>query len=99
MTCLFSVLYKELLSVFMSNYNYLSIPGLRVEYDVNKPNGNRVVKALARCGECRVPKYEPVEPNKSYNVIMPAFIANGGDGYTVLKKNNKEGEEMGTFIS
>lgn len=68
---------------------FLQYSGLRVEYDLNKQNGKRVTKALARCGECSVPRYEPVEPNKSYNVIMPAFLANGGDGYTVLVKNYK----------
>ena len=81
----------------MSNYNCLSITGLKVEYDLNKQNGKRVTKALARCGECPVPRYEPVEPKKSYNVIMPAFLANGGDGFKVLVKNYKKEREMGTF--
>lgn len=83
----------------LSNYNSLSITGLRVEYDLNQPNGKRVTKALARCGECRVPRYEPVQPKESYNIIMPAFIANGGDGFTVLKKNYKKEKEMGMFTA
>jgi 5'-nucleotidase len=70
-----------------------------VEYDLNQPNGKRVTKALARCGECRVPRYEPVQPKESYNIIMPAFIANGGDGFTVLKKNYKKEKEMGMFTA
>jgi 5'-nucleotidase len=83
--------------MILSNYNCLSISGLRVEYDLSQPNGKRVTKALARCGECRVPKYEPVETNKTYNVIMPSFLTKGGDGYTVLVKNHKKEQEMGTF--
>jgi 5'-nucleotidase len=83
--------------MFLSNYNYLSISGLRVEYDLSQPNGQRVTRALARCGECPVPIYEPVEKNKIYNVIMPAFIAKGGDGFAVLEKSYKKEQEMGTF--
>jgi len=83
--------------MFLSNYNCLSISGLRVEYDLSQPNGQRVTKALARCGDCRVPIYEPVGKNKDYNVIMPAFIASGGDGFTVLQKNYKKELEMGMF--
>jgi 5'-nucleotidase len=82
--------------MFMSNYNCLSITGLRVGYDLSKENGKRVTQALARCGECRVPLYEHVDKNKSYKVIMPAFIAKGGDGFTVLEKTKVE-QEMGTF--
>lgn len=73
---------------------FLQYSGLKVEYDLSQPNGQRVTKALARCGECRVPIYEPVEKNKTYNVIMPVFIAKGGDGYTVLEKNYKKEQEM-----
>jgi len=83
--------------MFLFNYNCLSISGLRVEYDLSQPNGKRVTKALVRCGECRVPSYEPVAKNKTYNVIMPVFIAKGGDGFTVLQKNYKKEQEMGTF--
>jgi len=83
--------------MFLSNYNCLSISGLKVEYDLSQPNGKRVTKALARCGECRVPIYEPVAEDKIYNAIMPTFIAKGGDGFTVLKKNYKKEHEMGTF--
>jgi 5'-nucleotidase len=77
------------------NYSCSLITGLRVEYDLHKQNGERVVRALARCGECRVPIYEPIDPNKSYNVIMTAFLATGGDGFTVLKDNYKSQQEMG----
>lgn len=68
-----------------------------MEYDLHKQNGERVVRALARCAECRVPIYEPIDPNKSYDVIMTAFLASGGDGFTVLKDNYKIQQEIGTF--
>jgi 5'-nucleotidase len=79
------------------NYSCLLIIGLRVEYDLHKKNGERVVRALARCEECRVPIYEPIDPNKSYNVITTAFLATGGDGFTVLKDNYESQQEMGMY--
>ena len=97
MTCVCSTYLIKIMLMFLSNYNCLSISGLRVEYDLSQPNGKHVTKALARCGECRVPIYEPVAKDKTYNVIMPVFIAKGGDGFTVLEKNYKKEQEMGTF--
>ncbi|PNF40457.1 hypothetical protein B7P43_G14344 [Cryptotermes secundus] len=73
---------------------FLQYSGLRVEYDLHKPNGKRVVRALARCGECRVPIYEPIDPNKSYYVITTAFLAKGGDDFKVLKQNYRSQHEM-----
>jgi 2',3'-cyclic-nucleotide 2'-phosphodiesterase (5'-nucleotidase family) len=46
-----------------------------------------------------VPIYEPIDPNKSYNVIMTAFLATGGDGFTVLKNNYESQQEMGMFTT
>lgn len=73
---------------------FLQYSGLKVEYDLSQPNGKRVTKALARCGACRVPIYEPVAENKTYNIIMSTFLAKGGDGFTVLGKNYKKEQEM-----
>jgi 5'-nucleotidase len=81
------------------NYSLLLITGLRVEYDLHKPNGKRVVRAVARCGECRVPIYELIDPNKSYYVITTVFLATGGDGFKVLKQNYRSEQEMGMFIT
>lgn len=84
----------EVLEFSVHNYNpserngkFLQYSGLKVQYDLRNPNGKRVIKAYARCGECRVPVYKPIEAKETYNVIMPVFIAEGGDDYKVLKKN------------
>lgn len=92
-TCL---LYSCLVFVL---WTWQLITGLRVEYDLHKPNGKRVVRAFARCGECRVPIYEPIDPNKSYYVIITAFIATGGDGFKVFKQNYQSQQEMGMFTT
>ncbi|KAJ9591994.1 hypothetical protein L9F63_001506, partial [Diploptera punctata] len=63
-----------------------SMSGLKVVYDLEKPNGKRVVEVLARCGDCRVPVYKPVVLQDTYNVLVTEFTANGGDGYAMITK-------------
>ncbi|PSN34309.1 Protein 5NUC, partial [Blattella germanica] len=75
---------------------FLQMSGLKVVYDLAKPNGKRVVKAMARCGDCRVPTYKKVSLTEEYSVLMPVFLANGGDGYTMIKRNFKPDNEMDT---
>lgn len=39
--------------------------GIHVTFDVSRPKGDRVVELMARCNECRIPNYLPVEPEVS----------------------------------
>lgn len=64
-----------------------SISGILVAYDLSRIEGKRVVQALVRCADCRVPRYEPIENCKFYGIVMSAYIANGGDGYTMISEN------------
>ena len=34
-----------------------------------------------------MPDYEALDPEKMYKLIVPTYIANGGDGYTVISEN------------
>lgn len=68
-----------------SGGEFLQYSGIQVVFDKNKKTGERLVSAKARCSACSVPVYEPIIINKDYKVIVPTFIANGGDGYKVLK--------------
>lgn len=63
---------------------FLQLSGLRVVYNMKKPKGSRVVKAQARCWTCSVPLFINVYKNSIYKVIMPSFLANGGDGYSMF---------------
>ncbi|XP_026756321.2 uncharacterized protein LOC113516144 [Galleria mellonella] len=63
---------------------FLQLSGIRVEYDFNKSPGQRVVKVLIRCGICQVPIYLPLNTSSTYNILMPSFLAMGGDGLSSL---------------
>ncbi|XP_070568327.1 snake venom 5'-nucleotidase-like [Ptychodera flava] len=63
---------------------FIQVSGLRVVFDLNKPEGERVVKALAKCTNCSVPEFHPVQSDTVYTVVLPTFMAGGGDGYDML---------------
>lgn len=74
---------------------FLQMSGLRVVYDLNKPELERVAKVDVLCADCRIPHFKPLNQTLNYRLIVPKYIADGGDGYSVLtldhiKKINTE---------
>ncbi|XP_029348962.1 5'-nucleotidase-like isoform X1 [Echeneis naucrates] len=65
---------------------FLQMSGIHVVYDVSKPVNQRVVSLSVLCTKCRVPKYEPLDPQKTYTVVMPSYIVAGGDSFTMIKE-------------
>ncbi|XP_065367554.1 protein 5NUC-like [Calliphora vicina] len=73
-----------------SNGGFLQMSGVHTVFDYNKDIGSRVVSADVRCSECKVPAYEPLQLDKSYNVIVQKFLIDGGDGHTFVENNNTQ---------
>jgi 2',3'-cyclic-nucleotide 2'-phosphodiesterase/3'-nucleotidase len=53
--------------------------GLQLRYDSSRPRGERVVEA-------RLANGESIDPGKEYVLAMTDFLAQGGDGYTMIAK-------------
>lgn len=66
---------------------FMQVSGLQFKYDVAKPAFDRVwsVNVMTADG------YEPLDLTKTYSVATNAFVADGGDGYTVFKNAKTEG--------
>ncbi len=61
---------------------FLQVSGLRYAFDLARPAGSRVVRV-----EVRTEKgFAPLDLEATYRVVVNNFIANGGDGFTVLKE-------------
>ncbi|MGC8905149.1 bifunctional metallophosphatase/5'-nucleotidase [Thermus sp.] len=61
---------------------FLQVSGLRYAFDLARPAGSRVVRV-----EVRTEKgYVPLDLEATYRVVVNNFIANGGDGFAVLKE-------------
>lgn len=63
---------------------FLQMSGMKVVYDLKKPSHQRVKSVHVRCGECTRPIYEVLNKTKEYKILMPAFLASGGDGYDMF---------------
>lgn len=61
--------------------------GVRVTYDFNRKEGERAVEVEVRCAQCDIPSYETLEDGKTYNVIVPQFLLDRGDGH-IFRENN-----------
>lgn len=77
----------EMLEHGLSRYgeghgSFLQTAGLRFTFDGRKEPGNRLLKVEIRN---RKGKWQKVNPEKSYRVATLKFLADGGDGYTMLK--------------
>ncbi|CAG9773881.1 unnamed protein product [Ceutorhynchus assimilis] len=70
------------------------VSGLKLELDMTKKPYSRIVSVKARCGICEIPKYYLIDPEQNYTLVTSSFLANGGDGITVLKEKPLERREM-----
>ncbi|XP_009563080.2 5'-nucleotidase [Cuculus canorus] len=66
----------------------LQVGGIRVVYDISRAPGSRVVSLEVLCTACRVPAYVPLQMDEIYNVTLPSYMLDGGDGYNMLKDKN-----------
>lgn len=98
----FSFLRKQIFILFESSKNILiSFLGIHVVYDLSRTPGNRVVSLDVLCTQCRVPRYEPLRDDDNYKVVLPNFLANGGDGFQMLRDEvlkHDYGKHMSLFF-
>ncbi|KAH8304960.1 hypothetical protein KR018_005063, partial [Drosophila ironensis] len=73
-----------------SNGGFLQMSGLKVEYNYNNAAGQRVVSAKALCSECDVPTYKNLNESAIYQVIVPSFLLEGGDGYDLIESEDPQ---------
>ncbi|CAM5131846.1 unnamed protein product [Natator depressus] len=66
----------------------LQVGGIHMVYDLSRPPGSRVVSIEVLCTACRVPAYVPLQMDETYKVILPSFLQQGGDGYSMLKNKS-----------
>jgi 2',3'-cyclic-nucleotide 2'-phosphodiesterase (5'-nucleotidase family) len=70
------------------NLGMLQVSGVKVIIDMKKPAFSRIVKLDLLCRICidDIPRYEPVDDEKFYRVVMPSFLAGGGDDFSMIRE-------------
>jgi 2',3'-cyclic-nucleotide 2'-phosphodiesterase (5'-nucleotidase family) len=69
--------------------NFLQLSGVHVVYNVSQPVGERVKSVDVLCRQCDVPVYEPLSVEKMYRMIVPSWIASGGNGFTMFGEHRQ----------
>lgn len=84
---------KSIQLIISSNHN----AGLKVTFDLTKPNGQRVIKVKVKdCYSCST--YKDLEMEKMYDVVTQSYLVDGGDGYTVLRNFKDYTVPIGQWI-
>lgn len=76
--------------VIDSTGQFQQFSGMEVTYDLERQPGSRVVEAKAVCSNCGVYKLQDIRDDYEYEMMMPTFLANGGDGYTMFENLSQE---------
>lgn len=72
-----ATLEHSLSAIENANGRFIHVSGMRVRYDSHAPAGERLLSVSVNG--------EPLDPNKTYAVATLNYVANGGDGYSMLK--------------
>ncbi|XP_072907788.1 5'-nucleotidase-like isoform X1 [Hemitrygon akajei] len=83
----------------MNTGEFLQVSGIQVEFNLKRPPGSRVVRLNVLCADCRVPHYQPLLDTKTYKIVANSYIANGGDGFAMLKSGALRHDTGNTDIS
>lgn len=67
----------------------LQVAGLRVVFNMTKPAYSRVVQMNVLCRVCDVPRYEPLDDNVWYRLVLNNFLLNNGDNFAMLRDNSR----------
>ncbi|CAG9104778.1 unnamed protein product [Plutella xylostella] len=69
----------------------LQVAGIRVKFDLTKPEGSRVASVTVGDTEPGV----PLEDDRLYQVTTASYLAGGGDGFKMLKEHRQNVELVG----
>lgn len=70
----------------------LQVSGFKVTFNTTKAVGERVHSVKIKITDA---EYENVQLNKLYTVIVPCFLADGGDGFTMMIKSVRKNKSNG----
>lgn len=64
----------------------MQVSGIKVVYDLKQNPFNRIVDLKVLCQKCDIPRFEAINDEKYYRVILTDYLANGGDSFSMFPK-------------
>lgn len=86
---------REAFEHSVSNNNnrfILQTSGIQVVFNMSQPSGQRVHSFKVLCRVCEIPRYEDVEDETYYRVILNNFMLLNGDNYAMIRDNMRNHE-------
>ncbi|XP_036319651.1 apyrase-like isoform X2 [Rhagoletis pomonella] len=80
----YSVQAIDIKNNYTSSDVFLQVSGLKITYDYSKSPGERIIDVKVRCANCDIPAYEDFDSRKTYRIVAPDFLVEGGGGYTMF---------------
>ncbi|MFK7981498.1 MAG: 5'-nucleotidase C-terminal domain-containing protein, partial [Saprospiraceae bacterium] len=71
-------------------YGLVQFSGMDIQYDFKQPIGQRIQKARVNS--------KKIKPKRRYTVACSAFVAGGGDGFSMLKNGKVLAKSEQKFI-
>lgn len=65
----------------------LQVAGIRVVFNMTKPAYQRIASLHVLCRLCDVPRYEPVEDETFYRMVVNSFLLVNGDNFAMIRDN------------
>lgn len=66
---------------------FLQVSGLRIVYNLTSEPGQRIVSLSARCTDCEIPQYHPLELDRDYRLVVMEYLANGKNGFDLISEH------------
>jgi 5'-nucleotidase len=63
----------------------MQVSGVHVDFDMEKPSGQRVKHLEVLCSACDIPIYRTMTDTETVKVVITDFLGLGGDGYAVFQ--------------
>ena len=70
---------------------------MRIVYDMTQSAGSRVLDVQMRCSKCHIPQFEPLNQTEVYQIVMIAYLADGGGGYRTIPEETVRRHTIGEF--
>ncbi|CAG9856082.1 unnamed protein product [Phyllotreta striolata] len=69
--------------------NLLQVSGIKLEYDLSRNRGDRVVSVKIRCQNCTIPVYGNLDAKRDYNIVVNSYLMRNTSRYEVLSKKTR----------
>jgi 5'-nucleotidase len=69
------------------NPSILQVAGIRVVFNMTKPAYSKIVSLDVLCRLCEVPRYDPINDDKWYRIVVNNFLLMNGDNFAMIRDN------------